>query len=219
MLWRYLPLAGIIWLIVIGGVIRPLVQMRLHGKSGVFLFRGNAAQTVRDVLFVLMFVAFIAHGISGPRSPAWVGLLVDHEAAPYKILLIAGAVLIVAGIVVSAAAQLNLGASWRIGIDADAAPGIVTGGLYRFSRHPIFLGFLLVFAGYAAMQPTPLSVALLLAAYVGLRIQARAEENYMLRTYGDAYRRYAGRVGRLLPGIGKLRLPAAGAIREEPSLP
>jgi protein-S-isoprenylcysteine O-methyltransferase Ste14 len=203
MLWRYLPLVGVISLIVIGAVIRPLVQMRLHGTSGIFMFRGNAAQTVRDTLFVLLFAAFIAHAISGPRSPAWVGLLVSQESGAYHTLQTAGAVLIVAGIILSAAAQLNLGASWRIGIDAGSAPGIVTDGLYRISRHPIFLGFLLVFAGYAAMLPTPLSVGLLLGAYIGLRVQTSAEEDHMLRTYGDAYQAYAGRVGRFLPGVGK----------------
>jgi protein-S-isoprenylcysteine O-methyltransferase Ste14 len=210
MLCRFLPLAGIVSLLVIGGVIRPLVQMRLHGTSGIFLFRGGAAQTVRDVLFVLLFAAFIAHGISGPRSPAWTGLLVTRDSGVYQALQVIGAVLIIGGIVLSATAQLNLGASWRIGIDEGSAPGIVTGGLYRFSRHPIFLGFLVVFTGYAAMQPTPLSVGLLLGAYVGLRVQASAEESYMLRTYGDAYRHYASRVGRFLPGIGRL-LPATSA--------
>jgi protein-S-isoprenylcysteine O-methyltransferase Ste14 len=37
-----------------------------------------------------------------------------------------------------------------------------------------------------------------------MRLQIAAEEAYLLRTYGDAYRGYAGRVGRLLPWIGRL---------------
>jgi protein-S-isoprenylcysteine O-methyltransferase Ste14 len=52
-----------------------------------------------------------------------------------------------------------------------------------------------------------LSLALLTAAYIGVRIQAAAEEAYLERTYGDAFRAYARRVGRFLPGLGKRQTP------------
>ena len=40
---------------------------------------------------------------------------------------------------------------------------------------------------------------------LGLELQVRSvEEPYLLRTHGDAYRAYASRVGRFVPGIGRL---------------
>ena len=45
----------------------------------------------------------------------------------------------------------------RIGIEDAARPGLVTGGLYRFCRNPIFLALLVVIAGYTLMLPTVLS--------------------------------------------------------------
>jgi protein-S-isoprenylcysteine O-methyltransferase Ste14 len=81
---------------------------------------------------------------------------------------------------------------------------LVRSGLYRFCRHPIYLGLLTAIAGYTALLPTPLSLALLAATYVGVRLQAAAEEAYLDRTYGDAYRDHARRVGRFLPGVGRL---------------
>jgi protein-S-isoprenylcysteine O-methyltransferase Ste14 len=81
---------------------------------------------------------------------------------------------------------------------------MVSRGLYALSRHPIFLGFLTVFTGYAAMLPTRLSLMLLIGAYVGLRVQAGKEEAHMIRTYGEPYRAYARRVGRFLPSVGRL---------------
>jgi protein-S-isoprenylcysteine O-methyltransferase Ste14 len=97
-----------------------------------------------------------------------------------------------------------MGASWRIGIKEGEAPGLVTSGLYRFCRHPIYLGLLAALAGYAALLPTPLSLALLAAVYLGARVQAAAEETHLDRTYGEAFRAYARRTGRFLPGIGRL---------------
>lgn len=205
MFWRHLPLAGIVAVILIAGCVRPMVQLVRHGTFGVFLFRsGRPAQTLRDTLLIALLTGFIAHAITGPRRPRWVRLLVDETGAAYAVMQVVGAVLIIGGVVLFAAAQLNLGASWRIGVEETAKTGLVTGGLYRISRHPIFLGFLTVFTGYAAMLPTPLSLLLLLGAYVGFRTQAGTEEAYMLHTHGEAYRDYARRVGRFLPGVGRL---------------
>jgi protein-S-isoprenylcysteine O-methyltransferase Ste14 len=117
----------------------------------------------------------------------------------------AGAALMAGGLMFLVAAQLDLGASWRIGIEEDAKPGLVERGFYRFCRNPIYLALLIVIAGYAALLPTPLSLILLAGQFVGMRLQIAAEEHYLLCTYGEAYRSYARRVGRLLPWLGRLR--------------
>ena len=78
-------------------------------------------------------------------------------------------------------------------------PEIVTGGLYRFCRNPIFLALLVVIAGYTLMLPTVLSLVLLAGAYLGIRLEIAAEERYLEPAYGNSFRDYAGRVGRLLP--------------------
>jgi protein-S-isoprenylcysteine O-methyltransferase Ste14 len=44
----------------------------------------------------------------------------------------------------------------------------------------------------------------LAGGFIGIRQQIMLEEAYLTRTYGDAYRDYARRVGRFVPGIGKL---------------
>lgn len=108
------------------------------------------------------------------------------------------------GIALLVAAQLNLGASWRIGIEEDSRPGLVTGGLYRFCRNPIFFALLVFLAGYALLLPTMLSLVLLIAAFIGIRQQVLAEEAYLAGAYGDAYRAYAAQVGRFVPRIGRL---------------
>lgn len=117
----------------------------------------------------------------------------------------AGTVLLFGGIALLVAAQLNLGASWRIGIEEGARPGLITNGLYRFCRNPIFLAILIMLTGYTLLLPTSLSIALLIGAFIGIRQQVLTEEAYLSRTYGDAFHAYARHVGRFVPGIGKLR--------------
>ena len=55
------------------------------------------------------------------------------------------------------------------------------------------------------LAPNLLAVVSFVALLIALEIQVRAvEEPYLLRTHGDAYRRYAAATGRFLPGIGRL---------------
>ena len=203
-MWRFVPLFGVVLLLAIALGLRPLLQFRRHGTFGIFLFRsGNAAQNVRDGLLIVFFAVMLGQAIvaTQPRS---VDLLVAENGALHQALQIAGAVLMLCGIALLAVAQLHLGASWRIGIEAGAKPGLVTDGLYRYSRNPIYLGLLTTLVGYCALLPTVLSVILLIGTYIGMRAQIAGEEAYLIATYGDAFRNYARRVGRLVPGIGKL---------------
>jgi protein-S-isoprenylcysteine O-methyltransferase Ste14 len=180
MLSAWLPLLGVVFFL---GVLcwRAWWQRRRYGSSG--------------VLLVLLLVGQAVRVASRPESP-------PSTAAIWQAT---GTVLLFGGIVLLVMAQLNLGASWRIGIEEGSRPGLVTSGVYRFCRNPIFLAILIILAGYTVLLPTRLSLALLVGAFIGIRQQVLTEEMYLCRTYGGVYRAYARRVGRFVPGIGRLR--------------
>lgn len=64
---------------------------------------------------------------------------------------------------------------------------------------------LITLTGFTLLLPTWLSLTALVGAFFGIRQQVLEEEAYLLRAYGNAYLAYAGRVGRFLPGVGRLR--------------
>ena len=79
------------------------------------------------------------------------------------------------------------------------ASALVTTGVYRITRNPMYLGMLLVLAGWAwwlgsaaAWLGLPLSVLAL------NRLQIQPEERAMRQRFGDEYQRYAARVRRWL---------------------
>jgi protein-S-isoprenylcysteine O-methyltransferase Ste14 len=199
--WRLLPLIGVALLVAIPFGWRPWLQHRRHGTRGVFLFRSKErAQIVRDSLLLLVLLLLAGQAVVAVVWPDALGPVV---AAAW--LRWTGAALLFGGLIFLVAAQLDLGASWRIGIEEGAKPGLVERGFYRFCRNPIFLALLIVIAGYAALLPTLLSLILLVGQFAGMRLQIAAEEDYLLRAYGEAYRSYARRVGRLLPWFGRFR--------------
>lgn len=201
---RYVPLAAVLATAAIAFLWRPWLQRRRYGHSGILLFRSpDRAQQWRDALVVLLFVLLLAQALAAAVAPAALPLAQADRRAAAGVRNAAAIALVIAGVALLVTAQLQLGASWRIGIDDAARPGLVTSGIYARSRNPIFLALLLIIAGYMLLIPTLLSAVLLAAAYIGTRLQIRAEESYLLRAYGDDYRAYASRVGRLVPGIGK----------------
>jgi len=193
-------------IVVIAGVLRPWLHYRRYGTFGVLLFQsGKRSQNLRDAGLVVLMALLIAQAVTAATNRHARGLSIAGPETVHSLLQVAGAVLMLGGITLFAAAQLNMGASWRIGIKEGEAPGLVTSGLYRVCRHPIYLGLLTAVAGYAALLSTPLSLLLLVAGYAGARAQAAAEEAHLELTYGATYREYARRVGRFLPGIGRLQ--------------
>jgi protein-S-isoprenylcysteine O-methyltransferase Ste14 len=200
---RLLPLIAVLLLFVIAGGWRPWLQYRRHGFSGILLFRsGGLTQKLRDAGTVVLFTLLFAQAVVAAGWPGKLSLLIARESLASLLLYGAGSLLMFAGLMLLVAGQLHLGASWRIGIEAGAKPGLVTHGLYRVSRNPIYLGLIVFVTGYALTLPT---IVLLIALYLGIRQQVAAEEAYLVATYGEAYRDYARRVGRFLPGVGKRR--------------
>ena len=76
---------------------------------------------------------------------------------------------------------------------------LVVGGLYRFSRNPIYVGFMITFLGIGVATDSAWLLGLALVLFVILRIGVIArEEIYLERKFGDDYRAYKARVRRWL---------------------
>jgi methanethiol S-methyltransferase len=74
--------------------------------------------------------------------------------------------------------------------------------LYRYVRHPLYLGWLLVFWATPSMSAGHLLFAAGMSLYI--LIGMMHEERDLLRLFGAAYRDYRARVPALIPGL-KLR--------------
>jgi protein-S-isoprenylcysteine O-methyltransferase Ste14 len=101
--------------------------------------------------------------------------------------------------------QLDLGTSWRIGVDERERTDLITGGMFSLVRNPIFSGMAAAAIGTAIAVPSSLARLAATALMVGMEIQVRTvEEPHLLRTHGQAYRAYAARTGRFIPAVGRL---------------
>jgi protein-S-isoprenylcysteine O-methyltransferase Ste14 len=82
-------------------------------------------------------------------------------------------------------------------LNPDAASTVVSNGVYRFSRNPMYLGFLLALAGWAIYLSNALA-ALFLPAFVAYmnQFQIKPEERTLLAKFGPAFSQYVAAVRR-----------------------
>ena len=110
-----------------------------------------------------------------------------------------------AGFVLTVVAQLEMGSSWRVGVDPREPTPLVTRGLFSRVRNPIFSSAGLFAAGCALLVPNGFAAAGLLCGVLGLELQVRCvEEPILRRLHGEAYERYLASVGRFVPRLGRL---------------
>ncbi len=105
------------------------------------------------------------------------------------------------GLALCHAAQVAMGASWRVGIDETEASPLVTRGLFRYVRNPTYLGLFLMNGGLWLIWPSCAVAAYVLAFTLAIEMQVRSEEEHLLAMHGAVYRRYMERTKRYLPGI------------------
>ena len=124
-----------------------------------------------------------------------------------------GFVLFFTGLAGTLLSQVAMGASWRIGVDEAERTELVTGGPFALVRNPIFSAMVPSLLGLALLVPNAAALAGFAALVVALEVQVRlVDEPYLLRTHGARYADYASRVGRFVPGLGRLPRSAGGAM-------
>ena len=76
---------------------------------------------------------------------------------------------------------------------------LATGGLYKFSRNPIYIGFGVTYAGFAVAMDSPVALAMLFPCLIVVdRFVIQREERYLAAKFGAEYQAYKGKVRRWL---------------------
>jgi len=173
-------------------------QLRTTGRSGFAgISRGGALERIGGALFAVALVL----GVAAP-------VLAMSEIAPalFAARPALGCALYALGLALTLWAQWTMGASWRIGVDPSERTQLVTSGAFAFARNPIFTGMLGVALGLALLLPNAPAIAAVASLAIALELQVRlVEEPYLIAQHGEAYLGWARRVGRFVPGVGRLR--------------
>jgi len=139
-------------------------------------------------LLVALLVAVAMWGIASVSPLLDIPLFIRKVTAGLLLLVAAGIAL--PGFVAFIRAKTTINP-----MKPEAASSLVTGGIYRFTRNPMYLSVLLILIAWAIF----LSSAWVLVGPVAFvlyinRFQIKPEERALTAMFGEAYTEYKGRV-------------------------
>jgi protein-S-isoprenylcysteine O-methyltransferase Ste14 len=116
--------------------------------------------------------------------------------------LAAGIACFAAGLWLFYRSHADLGTNWSITLEVREQHRLITHGVYRRIRHPMYTALLLYSVGQALVIPNWLAgLSNLVAFVILLAFRMGAEEAMMRAQFGDEYQAYVSRTQRLAPWI------------------
>ena len=155
----------------------------------------GAASKLAGILGILGFVSVIVFVIN-PDWLAWANL-------PFPLWMrLAGVVISVIGFILLQWAQFSLGSSWSDTPRMMKEQTLITNGPYRRIRHPIYTAFLLILGATLLISANWLiGLSWIFMTLLEISSRIHFEESLMIEYFGDQYREYMRRTGRLFPKI------------------
>jgi protein-S-isoprenylcysteine O-methyltransferase Ste14 len=141
----------------------------------------------------LSLIAFLVlYGI----NPPWLGVL----SVPFPDWLRwTGVTLGAVSFVLYAWSQATLGKAWSPHLQMREEHQLVTTGPYARIRHPIYLALIGFLTGIALVTANWFFIVLLVVSIVVLALRIPKEEQMMVEDFGEEYKVYMQRTGRLFP--------------------
>ena len=154
--------------------------------------RGHNAEAVISILYFAFFILYAL--LSSYFDWRWdkVSLLSDGSATTISLMVLA------LNILLSALALLHLKDSWRVGVVENQKTELITTGIYRQTRNPYFVSYLLMFAAYTILLQNAFLFVLSIAGFMLIHKMIVKEEKYLLSLHGDLYLNYSNKTARYI---------------------
>ena len=151
---------------------------------------------------ILEFVFFALHAnamyfylpVTWPELP---------PLANNTVLFYLSIIAIIIGLVIVLLAMVPLGYKRAMGSDSKA---LKTNGLYNFSRNPQLVGYGLLLIGFCLSYFEISSIIWFVIYLVVARWMVQSEEEYLLKKYGEDYKKYCYKVPRYIRLIDKVKI-------------
>jgi protein-S-isoprenylcysteine O-methyltransferase Ste14 len=184
--------------VVVGQGVSAWLYRRRYGGSPLVLYR-RGQQTRHMALTraiggasLLWAVGFLGSAFAPWFTNTWAGRPL------WTPTMLAGWVVASLGLAGMLAAQLDMGASFRVGQAEQEATRLVTTGIHGRSRHPIYVASFVCLGGLTLWAPSAWMLGALGVVGGLMHALALTEEAHLAKLHGQAWTEYAARTRRYL---------------------
>ena len=158
----------------------------------------NAHNYIGRIFKILMALLFAVFAVNLFSPDIYRRFLVPIAYLENQTVFYIGLVLLHISMLWIFIAQMQMGKSWRIGIDDKNKSDLIKTGLFSVSRNPIFFGMIIaIFAAFLVL-PNIITVFVAFAGYIIIQIQIRLEEEFLQKQFGSEYLEYKSKTRRLI---------------------
>src|SRR5882762_7105332 len=170
--------------VVIAGTVVMMAIRAPHGRRSRRVKVAKSRKTPRETgLLVLAWVGFFVPLI-WVASPAFSFAEYPLRTGP----LVAGVMCFVIGLWLFYRSHADLGTNWSISLEIREEHRLITQGVYRRIRHPMYLALALYSIGLALVIPNWVAgPSNLITCAILCALRIRAEERMMVEEFGDEY--------------------------------
>ena len=153
------------------------------------------------IIIFFMELIFCADSLTGIWGTIWGPDKQPQNLSMFPVLSIIGLALFIIGLTIMIVGQATLRRNYSGTVVIRDDHKLVTNGIYRFTRNPIYLGALIVFVGlpvYAASVYGFLTSLFLIPIFL---YRIRLEEELLTEEFQDAFQKYKETTKKLIPFI------------------
>ena len=194
-------ISALLYLLVYYGLILGLRSWMLYRQTGIASWRSGLkerwerALIYLESIYVLLLPFIVLNFVFLPENYQHLG---PFTALVIPEVLYTGICLATIGLLFAFIAQLQMGDSWRFGLHQDNQTTLVTSGLFRLSRNPVYLGILIANIGFFGIVPCIASTTMVILLIIVLYLKIRSEESFLEGQHGEDYASYRTVVRRWL---------------------
>lgn len=163
--------------------LRRRLEMPIRGR--------NREATLSVGFFALFIIISLLLGLF-ENPPGTFNLLTRTSALTIALALLS------INLLVGAASLIGLKDSWRVGVLEEQQTDLIKEGIYRFSRNPYFLSYMIMFMAYTVLLQNVILLILSVGGVAMIHLMVLKEEKHLTALHGDNYRQYQKRVPRYI---------------------
>jgi protein-S-isoprenylcysteine O-methyltransferase Ste14 len=151
--------------------------------------------------FFFIELLFCANGLSGFWGTVWGLVKQPQNLSIFSVLSIIGLALFIIGLSIMIVGQVTLRRNYSGTVVIREDHQLITHGIYRFTRNPMYLGLIMVVTGlpvYAASLYGFLTSLILIPITLN---RIRLEEKLLTEEFQGTYQNYKGTTKKLIPFI------------------
>jgi protein-S-isoprenylcysteine O-methyltransferase Ste14 len=158
----------------------------------------QSQSSASQLLYTAILIAGVCLIFAKQSGVPWL----DRQLYPVTVpIALAGLLVVLMGVAFTVWARLMLGGNWSNRVTVKENHTLVRTGPYRIVRHPIYSGILLGMLGSALQRGRIRCFVGVLICGVSFWLKTRAEERFMVQSFGEQYLQYRHRVKALAPFI------------------